>query len=252
MKILRACTRQILQRVEDTTERSIQFLRDDSLPLIATLQMARKGAPYHILRYKPTDEPLDYTIAFQACFVLRLFENEPAQRFDFLPEPDAGSRVLPLLRAGQSLGDEDKRMLPGFAQHVAQWALMNLRSLPIGMRVDQWIASEYPELAELQRSSIQLQQQQNVNLLAYKLGRLTIPTTLMGSVAAYALFADRLTGDGTYAIPYELAGILPQGEELLQVWDTVPGDAGHDCALVDQWAAASGLANWYSWTPYQP
>jgi hypothetical protein len=214
--------------------------------------MARNGAPYHFLRYKPTDEPLDYVIAFQAGFVLRLFENEPEQRFDFAPEPDAGTRVEPLLSAGQGLGDEDRRVLPDFARFVAQWALMNLRSLPVGMRIDQWIATEYPELAELQRDSIALQQQQNMELLSFKHGRLTIPTTLMGPIAAYALFADRLVDGGTFSVPFSAAGALGQGEELLRIWDSTPTDATQDCALIDQWAAASGLSGWYAWTPYRP
>jgi hypothetical protein len=252
MQHLRAVTKGILNRVEEQTGKSVQFMRDESLPLLATLHMARNGAAFHVLRYRPSNDPLDYLIAFQAGFVLRLFENEPAKRFDFSPAPDAGVRVEPLVAAGQALGPEDKQTVPEFSKFVAQWALMNLRSLPIGMRIDEWIASDYPELSELQRDSIAFQQQQNADLLAFRRGKLTIPTPLMGSIAAYALFADRLTGQGTYSVPYGAVGVLAQGEELMAIWDSVPADAGHDCALVNRWAQAQGLAGWYSWIPYQP
>lgn len=252
MQHLRAVTKGILKRVEERTGRSIQFLRDEKLSLLATLQMARNGADFHVLRYRPSDDPLDYMVAYQAGFVLRLFENEPGERYDFSPAADAGARVEPLVAAGQSLGPDDRQMLPEFSKFVAQWALMNLRSLPIGMRIDQWIATEYPELREQQCASIALQQQQNVDLLSFRRGKLTIPALLMGSVAAYALFADRLTGDGTYSIPYGAAGSLTQGEELLSLWDDVPSDAQHDRELVDRWAEAEGLAGWYNWIPYRP
>lgn len=252
MHHLRAATKGILKRVEEQTGKSIQFMRDEKLSLLATLQMARNGADYHVLRYRPSDEPLDYLVAYQAGFVLRLFENEPAKRFDFAPDPAAGRNVEPLLATGQALSADDKKVLPEFAKFVAQWALMNLRSLPIGMRIDTWIATEHPELRELQLSSLALQQQQNMDLLSYKLGKLTIPTTLMGAIAAYALFVDRLAGTGAYAIPFEAAGALGQGQELLSLWDTVPTDAQHDRELVDAWAAASGMTNWFSWIPYRP
>src|SRR5450755_2989240 len=101
MQHLRAATKGILKRVEERTGKSIEFMRDEKLSLLATLQMARNGAEFHVLRYRPTDEPLDYMVAFQAGFVLRLFENEPSKRFDFAPSPTAGQYVEPLLAAEQ-------------------------------------------------------------------------------------------------------------------------------------------------------
>lgn len=252
MQYLRAVTKDILKRVETLSGKSIQFLRDEQLPILATLQMARHGAEFHVLRYQPTNEPLDYLIAFQAGFVLRLFQNPPEQRYDFSGSADAGKRVERLVAAGLALGPADQAALPEFSGYVAQWALMNLRSLPIGMRIDQWIATECTDLKELQYASIAQQQEQNAQLLSFHRGKLTIPTTLMGSIAAYALFADRLTGQGTYAIPFGAAGVLQQGQELLQIWDELPADALHDRELVDRWAQAQGLANWYRWIPYQP
>ncbi len=251
MKNLRAATKDILRRVEVETGKPVQFLRDEKLPLLATMQMARNGADFHVLRYRPTDEPLDYLVVYQAGFVLRLFANDPSQRLDFVPAPDAGTRVEPLIAASASLGSTDRQMLPEFAKFVAQWALMNLRSYPIGMRIDQWIASELPELSELQSQSLAEQQQQNADLLSFKRGNLTIPTALIGSVAAHALFVDRLVGNGTYSVPYEATGLLAPAEELLAVWDSVPSAPTHDRELVDRWAAAAGLAGWYSWIPYR-
>ena len=42
------------------------------------------GAAYHVLRFKPTNEPIDYFVCYQAGFLLRLFANSPTQRFDFV------------------------------------------------------------------------------------------------------------------------------------------------------------------------
>lgn len=250
MQHLRAVTQAILKRVEEQTGKSVQFLRDDKLPVLATLQLARNGADYHVLSYQPSNEPLDYLIAFQAGFALRLFENDPDKRFDFVGEPTAASQVEPLLAAGQPLSPADTEQLPEFAQFIARWALLNLRSLPIGMRIDTDIAANYPELRELQRASLALQQQQNMDLLAYRRGKLTIPTPLMGAIAAYALFADRLLGTELYAIPFQAAGVLDQGRELMRIWDRIAADSSHDRELVDAWAAACGMTGWFHWIPY--
>lgn len=49
MQNLRAATKGILKRVEEQTGKSIQFMRDEKLSLIATLQMARNGADFHAI-----------------------------------------------------------------------------------------------------------------------------------------------------------------------------------------------------------
>ena len=252
MKNLGKIAKEILERVEVKTGKSIQFLRDDTLTVLSTLHMARNGAEFHVLRYKPSNEPLDYLVAFQAGFVLRLFDNEASKRFDFSPAPGAFQQVELLVSACQALKSQDLAVLPEFAKVVAHWALLNLRSLPIGMRIDRWIATEYPELKELQQLGIAVQQQQNMDVLAYTLGKLTVPTSLLGVNAAYALFADRLLGSQSYAVPYAAMGLLNHGKELLHIWDETPTNAANDCDLVNLWAAASGMSGWYSWSAYCP
>ena len=107
MQHLQSVTKGILSRVEEITGKSIQFMRDDNLAVLSTLQMARHGAEFHVLRYRPSNDPIDYFVAFQAGFALRLFECDPSSRFDFLPDSDAGRRVDVLLKAGQALGATD-------------------------------------------------------------------------------------------------------------------------------------------------
>ena len=135
---------------------------------------------------------------------------------------------------------------------TAHWAMMNLRSYAIGMRIDQWLADAYPALREPQAAGMDALQQENLQLLSKRLGNMPIPVPLLGPVAAYALFADRLLGKSVYAIPYRAAGVRDLGVELLSITDTTPSAAEHDRELVDAWAAAIGMSGWYAWTPYKP
>jgi hypothetical protein len=252
MKELMPTTRTILRQVEEKTGKGIQFIRDDQMTMLATLQIARNGADFHILRYQPSNDPIDYLVAFQAGFVLRLFDNPPNQRFDFAPKSDAPTKIETLLLKGKTLTGEDARRLPEAAGMITQWAFLNLRSLPIGMRIDQWIATAHPDLRDLQAKSIEFQQHQNATLLSTKIKGFEIPVSLMGPIAAYAMFADRLANNGTYAIPFEAIGLHEQGNTLLERWDSTPSDATHDRALVDAWAKACGLEGWYDWLDYTP
>lgn len=62
MKNLRPETMGILDRVEALSGRPVEFQPDSSLALRATLQMARNGAATHVLRYRPSNDPIDYWV----------------------------------------------------------------------------------------------------------------------------------------------------------------------------------------------
>ena len=228
MKNLRPETINVLKRVETLSGCPVEFKPDSSLTLRATLKMARNGAPSHVLQYRPTNDPLDYWVTYQAGFAMRLFDLPPNERFNFV---------------GTGVGADQV--------HALHWALLNLRSYAIGMRIDQWIADEHPHLRELQASGMDILQQENLQLLSRRFGNLSIPVPLLAPVAASALFADRLLGKSIYAIPYRAAGVIESGAELLEKFDPVPRDGRHDRELVDAWAASMGMTDWYRWSTYE-
>lgn len=249
---LQPATLKILKRVEELSGRSVQFMRDEDLQVLSTLQIARNGAEFHVLRYQPSDKPMDYLVAYQAAFALRIFENPADQRFDFTRTEEAIKGVSQLITSSQPLTPADMDSVPQFAELVAHWALMNLRSLPIGMRIDRWLANDCPELREQQLASHHKQQQQNMSALTFSQGKLHLPVTLLSTVAAYALFSDQLAGSDRYAIPFEAAGVLEDGRNLLKLLDQIPKESVNDRELVEQWAKACGMNGWFAWTLYQP
>ena len=83
MKNLRPEATGILECVELLSGRPVQFKPESSLILRATLRTARDGAEAHVLHYRPSNELLDYWVAFQAGYLLRMFELPQDQRSDF-------------------------------------------------------------------------------------------------------------------------------------------------------------------------
>ena len=251
MKNLRPETMAIVKRVETLSGCPVAFQPDSSLTLRATFQMARNGAPSHVLKYRPTNDPLDYWVAYQAGYAIRLFDLPPNESFDFVGTGDGVEQVETLIKTGQPLHESDKAELAEFAEMTTHWALLNLRSFAIGMRIDQWIHDEYPSLRELQAVGIDSLQQENLGLLSMRRGNLTLPVPLLAPVAACALFADRLLKRATYAIPYRAAGVLEPGKELLALSDAISTNRSHDRELVDAWASAIGMKGWYRWAPFK-
>jgi hypothetical protein len=111
--------------------------------------------------------------------------------------------------------------------------MMNLRSFAIGMRIDQWLADQHPDLHLLQRQGMDALQQENLQLLSQRVGKLAIPVPLLGPVAAYALFADRLLGKTTYAIPF--------GRPVRWTWALNCSPSSTSCRPVRRTTASSSM-----------
>ena len=251
MRLLAQATA-ILDRIETLSGRPVRFMEERDLPLLSTMQVARDGASFHVLRYRPSNEPLDYRVAYQAAYTLRLFQCPEDERFDFMPLVEARAAARELVAGGMPLTDQEQSALAPFSAAVADWALLQLRSLPVGMRIDRWIRDTMPVLRSQQEEAIAEVQQQNLEATTKAVGRLTVPRHLAATNAAHALFADRLLGKEWFAIPYRAMGLTDDGQRLLSLLGEVPPDPRHDRELIDRWADALGVRGWYRWTPYRP
>lgn len=251
MKNLRPETLSIVERVQAISGRSIKFKPDNSMSLRASLKIARNGATHHVLSYRPNNDPIDYWVAYQAGYALRLFELPEKERFDFFTTQDGVTQVKTLLTTGNSMDEDQKADLDKFSELVTHWSLMNLRSFAIGIRIDQWIHDEYPSLRELQTEGINFIQQENLQVLAKRFGSHYVPVPLIAPLAAYALFVDQLFQCNTYSIPYRAAGVIELGEKLFEISCKTPNQPSHDCELINKWAKVIGMSDWYRWMSFK-
>jgi hypothetical protein len=76
-------TTAVLKQVKETSDIPVEVITDPSLPTYARIKIARGAATHHILTYNPTKPGVDYHIAYQCGFILRLFENSPDERYEF-------------------------------------------------------------------------------------------------------------------------------------------------------------------------
>jgi hypothetical protein len=253
MKLL-ADTQAILQRVEEVTGIPVEIIQDADQPHLARVTRARAGIPAHILRVNPTLGAPDYLIAYQCGFLLRLYDTPIEGRRDFAGTAEGRTEVERLVkRAGQTVRLPNA-VLPQLVEQFLTGILFQVRSYPIGMRIDAWIHETYPALDSVQREGVTRQQKDNSSVLRPDVKRIAPKPIYDANAtmnAAYAIFCDRVFGKAGYSIPYRSAGYEKRGRALLDIWESVPDDPEHDRVLVDAWATELGLAGWYQWVPLQ-
>lgn len=247
--------RDIFQQVEAVTGTPVEVVADGSLSVLARVTMARGGAARHVLRVRLGRPIPDYLIAYECAFILRLYANPPGERYEFVSSSAGSAVVLRLLKGPGGLAPKlrlSESALSQYAQMLYDGILTQVRSIPIGMRIDRWIYDTYPDLRQGQSSAVNEQQRTNVQVLAPKI-RDTTPSKLYSASnklnAAYALFCDELYGEGGYSVAYRNAGFATEGARLLDEWRAIPSEPTFDRQLVDTWARALGIDKWYRWAP---
>src|SRR6266496_2365970 len=150
-------THQVLRLVETKSGIPVHVEPDPNLPgtTLAKVVIARGALALHRVSYRPDSSlPPDYLICKQAGYILRMFGTPPEKRFDFAASPEGEAAVERLVKAHPVAKAVPSRSLPQLCQMLRDGLLNHLRSIPVGMRVDRWLASEFPALAEAQKASI--------------------------------------------------------------------------------------------------
>jgi hypothetical protein len=251
---LRETTRSIIAEVKAKTGCNVVVQPDASLTTLSAISMARGGLSAHVIRIHPSvAEAVDYHVIHHCGLILRLFETPPEQRVDVSPSEDGvrsterAIKATPLAKAlpASELRKLRDELLAGLIRH--------LRSVPIGMRVDRWIAQDHLQLAASQRKSITRQLRDNAQSLSGSI-RQIIPVEIVQPTlavsAALALFWSRRWNEPQLFLPYRAGGLEAVGQKLLQIWEDLPDSGGQDQMLIDTWADALQIRSWYRWVPY--
>jgi hypothetical protein len=222
--------------------------------MLAKVVMARGALALHRVTYRPnSSSPPDYLICQQAGFILRLFETPPEKRFDFASSFAGRSSVERLAKAHPVAGALPQQALPQLCGMLLDGLLSHLRSIPVSMRVDRWLAKDFPDLAELQKSSIVRQVQDSAAALAPQ-HRQVAPQKIYDATqaisAAFASYWANELNQPQLALPFKSTGYFQTGQELLTIWKTVPEAPENDRAVIDAWADKLGIAGWYEWVAY--
>jgi hypothetical protein len=254
---LKPVTRDFLALVERETGYPTKLVEEPNLPTLARVQIARGTVPAHLVLYRSArDESVDYLICYQCGFVLRLFDNPPGARYEFVPAEKGRREVGRLItdharKASKSAlsGAKLEQRVSAFLDNLTGL----LRSVPIGLRVAEWIQDNYPELQASQRATVLREATQAKATLEPQVRDMT-PAPIFDAIqainAAQGMYWAEKYGIRELASPFREAGYQRAGRALLDIWRDAPDDPGYDRELVDGWADALHIAGWGAWQPY--
>ncbi len=219
----------IIQTVEDLSGRPVVVQEDASLSVISTVTTARGSAPFHLVRHKPVGELLNYTLAYQLGFLVRLFSLPKDDRWETSASDE--ERALAIKESGLSELD------PQLASSLLDSIIIQLRSCVVGFKVDEWIAESYPELKPEQEASAHEQLKQNAMSLSPEI-RSQYPRKLIDTNstmnAAYAKYWSGRLDDPQILLPYESLGYTKDANALYDVFLDTGDDPSFDRTLDDQ------------------
>jgi hypothetical protein len=233
---LHPATQQLIRQVEQLSGKPVHVQEDATLKTMAKVSPARGEAPAHFLSYRPGTQTVDYLMAYQLGFLVRLYSCPAEER-----------REVKSLAHEQQQGIEAMGLAnspPDFAVMMITQITTQVRTYPVGARVDQWIWQNLPALREQQEHSVRAQLAENARALAPEICRqfpkpLVDANTAMN--AAYAELWSVLLDDARFSIPHKALGYGTKAGALLAALRDVPDDPVHDNALIERWADLVGL-----------
>lgn len=250
-------TSQVMELVRDATGTPVEVVEDASLQTLAGVSTARPGVPFHVIRFNPRLGNPDYVIAYQCGFLLRQAALPVDERWQF-GISDTGLASVERLISGPG-GIGPKLGLPPLAakpvaNQLVSGLLVQLRSMPIGMRIDAWINADYPALRDLQSASMKSQCGDNTQALTPQVREMTPSTIWRASVAlnaAYAAFAAATVHDDALMLPYEAIGFREEGQAIVDFLNEIPASPSDDRTLVDRVGKHLGISDWYQFLPVE-
>lgn len=239
-----------LDSLEQLGGKPVVLREDARLSNQAKMHVASAAEPAHVLTYHPAaTQELPYLVCFQCSLAERALRSARDERFNVASTSETYTRIQKLVRAKQSIPED---MVATYSQMLTDGLGVQLRSMPIGIRVDRMLYEAQPELRDMQRLIAERQLRESVGCLSPSIKQMApelIFNASVGMNAALALEWSRLWNEDAHAVPYRLAGHVGLGEKLLSALDAIPDTPHHDRELVSSWAEILGVDHLYQIGP---
>jgi hypothetical protein len=241
---------QAVDALEQLGGKPVVLQENSQLPNQAKIHIASSAEPVHVLTYNPAAAPdLPYLVCFQCGLAERVLRSAPNERFNVASTPETYDQVQKLVREKKAIRED---VLPTYSRMITDGLGIQLRSMPIGIRVDRQLYESHSELRGLQRAAAERSMKENVGCLHPNIRSMAPDLFLNATVgmnAAFALGWSRLWSEDAPVVPYRLAGFLQLGERLLKELDAIPDTPTHDRELVATWSTMLGIDHLYQVGP---
>lgn len=229
----------------------VLFHKDPTVAGYASIRIASGDSPTHVLRYKPEFEPdLPYLSAFQCGLALRVAQANSASRFDLTSTATMKQDVQQLVE--ETLKKTGKaypmQTVLQVSNQLGHGLGLQLRSLPIAIRIDDSINRRYPMLRAMQRKSNERQLQEAMQSLGPAIRAFAPQPIIDANVSmscAFAKFWASMWNEPELAVPFVATGYGKVGDDLLGLVQSSDPSPDGDRDLVNRWAERLDLTRWF-------
>ncbi len=153
----------VLNELEELSGKPVVLQEDSRLPNLAKIQIASGLRPVHVLSYNPAAVPeLPYLVCFQCGLAERSLRAAPDERFNVAGTDETYRQIEKVVREQKAIPDT---MISTYSQMITDGLGTQLRSMPIGIRVDRALYSDHPELRDLQKAAAERSMKDNLGCL---------------------------------------------------------------------------------------
>jgi hypothetical protein len=239
-----------LNALEQVGGKPVVLHENPTLPNPAKIHIASATEPVHVLTYNPTAAlELPYFVCFQCAMAERALRSAADERFSVASTSETYSRVQKLVRQKKTIPEQS---VASYSQMITDGLGTQLRSMPIGIRIDRALYDNRPELRALQRTATERILKEHLKCLHPGVRGLAPELFLnasLGMNAAYAIAWSRLCGGDSQVVPYTLAGFADLGKTLVDSLDSFPDSPTYDRALVVAWSQLLRIDHLYEVGP---
>ncbi len=250
-------TQEILQQVEDLTNKGFKLIEKVDLPYFAKVKPARKKMSHHLVFYRNAqDEIINHLIAHECGHIIRIFEAPESKRVI----PFTSQKHLKI--AMDEVKGEIKKnsiLFQGLQinQLLNMWInglVMQLTNGPPDLMIEKWLYDSYPDLRDFQFESIKRQWTDATAGMDKKIKKIT-PKKIFNSsnIMNYAFF--KIIGtyiNYNFLKPFSSTAFTKKGEKLAKITEKDYGNNFEgDVEKINEWANFLNLSKWFSWRDFE-
>jgi hypothetical protein len=248
---------QIFAQVKSITGKEVQLVEKKDLSTYASIKIARKSMPVHVMYFKPGQAGImNHLIAHECGHILRIFEAEPEHRLvpfhndqfkmkalkDIEPEIQRLSKMIPFDRLVQ------------IANIWYTGMIKQLTNFPSDIMIEQWIYDKYPDLRPYQTQNLVKQYDEAVQALAGQVEKLTPVKILKASNGMNYAFFNTLGvyfNNPYFMKRYDKSNYVDIGNQLILLQKESENSYIGDVDTVNKWASVLQMFDWFDWRDFE-
>jgi hypothetical protein len=247
----------IFNEVRALSGKDVQLIERKELNTFASVKMARKSMPDHIIYYKLEHTGImNHLIAHECGHILRMYSVRPENRL--IPFTNDELKLKALKDIEPEIQKLSKLMpFEGVVQIVNMWytgLIKQLTNFPSDIMIEKWIYGEYPDLRPFQSQCLKKQYSEAVQALSGQVERMTPRKILRASNGMnYAFFHTLGTHfkDDSYLRKYDRSTYAGIGNELILLQQESGNNYKGDIDTVNKWAQVLQLSHWFEWRDFE-